>query len=147
MPITPLQPFRIEIPEAALENLAVRLARTRWPSELPDFGWERGVPLACLKDLAEYWVNDFDWRKQEAALNQLPQFVTEIDGQPIHFVHARSPEPDALPLLAAFYAETQGSIRHVLAALELATAAALDSDGNRLDISHVRLGIEDWRAR
>src|SRR5262245_28279704 len=99
MTMTEPQPFRIEIPERVLDNLGVRIARTRWPGELPDVGWERGVPLPYLRELAEYWVNDFDWRKQEAKLNELPQFTTEIDGQPIHFVHARSPEPDALPLI------------------------------------------------
>jgi pimeloyl-ACP methyl ester carboxylesterase len=92
-------PFRIDIPQANLDDLRDRLVRTRWPDELPGTGWSRGVPLAYLKDLAEHWRTSFDWRKQEALLNELPQFTATIDGQTIHFIHARSPEPDALPLI------------------------------------------------
>jgi pimeloyl-ACP methyl ester carboxylesterase len=94
-----IQPFRVEILQADLDDLHHRLARTRWPSELPEVGWSRGVPLAYLKGLAEYWRTGFDWRAQEARLNQLPQFITEIDGQSIHFLHVRSPEPNAIPLI------------------------------------------------
>jgi len=94
-----MRPFRIEIPQADLDDLRDRLARTRWPDELPDVGWDRGVPLAYLKELAEYWRTEYDWRAAEAKLNQYPQFITEIDGANVHFLHVRSPEPDALPLL------------------------------------------------
>ncbi len=94
-----IQPFTIDIPQSALDDLRERLGRTRWPAELPGLGWSRGVPLAYLKELAEYWRNGYDWRAQEARLNTLPQFTTEIDGQTIHFLHIRSPEPDALPLV------------------------------------------------
>jgi pimeloyl-ACP methyl ester carboxylesterase len=94
-----IMPFRIEIPQAALDDLHERLARTRWPDELPGVGWSRGVPLGYLKGLADYWRDGFDWRRQEAKLNELPQFITQIDGQKIHFLHVRSPEPDALPLI------------------------------------------------
>lgn len=94
-----VQPFTISIPQADLDDLRVRLERTRWPDELPGVGWSRGVPLDYLKGLAEYWRSGFDWRAQEAMLNRFPQFVTEIDGQTIHFLHVRSPEPDALPLI------------------------------------------------
>jgi pimeloyl-ACP methyl ester carboxylesterase len=96
---TEIRPFRIAIPQADLDDLADRLARTRWPDELPGVGWARGVPLGYLKELAAYWAGGFDWRKQEARLNELPQFVTTIDGQDIHFLHVRSPEPDAIPLI------------------------------------------------
>ena len=96
---TEIRRFRIDIPQADLDDLRDRLARTRWPDALPGIGWTRGVPLDYLKELAAYWVNGFDWRKQEAKLNELPQFVTSIDGQDIHFLHVRSPEPSALPLL------------------------------------------------
>jgi pimeloyl-ACP methyl ester carboxylesterase len=92
-------PFRIEIPQADLDDLQDRLTRTRWPNELPGVGWSRGVPLGYLKELAEYWRTAYDWRKHEATLNEFPQFLTEIDGQTIHFLHVRSPEPDALPLV------------------------------------------------
>lgn len=94
-----IQPFTIAVPQADLDDLRERLARTRWPAELPDVGWSRGVPLAYLKELAAYWRDDYDWRKHEARLNQYPQFTTEIDGQTVHFLHVRSPEPDALPLV------------------------------------------------
>ncbi len=96
---TEIRRFRIDIPQADLDDLRDRLARTRWPDALPGIGWTRGVPLDYLKELAAYWVNGFDWRKQEAKLNELPQFITSIDGQDIHFLHVRSPEPSALPLL------------------------------------------------
>ncbi|MFG2001459.1 epoxide hydrolase family protein [Spirillospora sp. NPDC048911] len=94
-----IQPFRIDIPQARLDDLDARLAATRWPDELPGVGWERGVPVAYLKDLAEHWRTGYDWRAHEAALNEHPQFTTAIDGQNIHFLHVRSPEPDATPLM------------------------------------------------
>jgi len=94
-----IRPFHIEIPQADLDDLRDRLARTRWPDELPGVGWSRGVPLDYLKELAEYWRTSYDWRKHEATLNEFPQFTTEIDGQNIHFLHVRSPEPHALPLI------------------------------------------------
>jgi pimeloyl-ACP methyl ester carboxylesterase len=94
-----IQPFRIEVSAAQLDELRDRLARTRWPDELPDVGWDYGVPLGYLKDLAGYWRNAYDWRANEARLNTYPQFTTTIDGQNIHFLHVRSPEPGALPLV------------------------------------------------
>jgi epoxide hydrolase len=94
-----IRPFRVEVSDEALDDLRNRLAGTRWPSEVPGAGWSRGVPLGYLKDLAGYWRDGFDWRKQEAELNQVPQFTTMIDGQTIHFLHVRSPEPGALPLI------------------------------------------------
>ncbi|GAB2752846.1 epoxide hydrolase family protein [Amycolatopsis magusensis] len=96
---TEIKPFRIEIPQADLDDLRERLAHTRWPKQLPGDGWDRGVPVDYLRELAEYWRNGFDWRAQEARFNEFPQFLTEIDGQPIHFFHLRSSKPDALPLL------------------------------------------------
>ncbi|HET9847747.1 MAG TPA: epoxide hydrolase [Candidatus Dormibacteraeota bacterium] len=92
-------PFKIDVPDAALRDLRDRLARTRWPDELPGVGWEYGVPVDYLKGLVEYWHTAYDWRAQEARLNQYPQFVTTIDGQNIHFLHVRSSERDALPLV------------------------------------------------
>jgi pimeloyl-ACP methyl ester carboxylesterase len=94
-----IRPFRIDIPQARLDDINARLANTRWPDELPGVGWSRGVPLEYLKDLAEYWRTGYDWRVHEAALNEHPQYVTTIDGQNIHFLHVRSPEPDATPLM------------------------------------------------
>jgi epoxide hydrolase len=94
-----IQSYGIEIPEAELDDLRDRLARTRWPDELPGVGWSRGVPLAYLRELADYWRTGYDWREHEARLNELPQFVTTIDGASVHFLHVRSEEPDALPLI------------------------------------------------
>ncbi|GAB3161275.1 epoxide hydrolase [Micromonospora sonneratiae] len=94
-----IRPFRIDIPQAAVDDLRYRLDNARWPDEVPGTGWSRGVPVDYLKDLAGYWAGGYDWRAQEARLNEIPQYTTEIDGQAIHFLHARSPEPDALPLL------------------------------------------------
>jgi pimeloyl-ACP methyl ester carboxylesterase len=94
-----IQPFRIEIPQADLDYLHDRLANARWPGELPGVGWTRGIPLSYLQELAEYWRTGHDWRAREAELNQHSQFITEIDGQRIHFLHVRSDQPEAKPLL------------------------------------------------
>ena len=94
-----VQPFRIEIPQGDVDDLHDRLANTRWPGELPGVEWSRGIPLGYLQELAEYWRAGYDWRAQEDQLNHYPQFVTEIDGQRIHFLHVRSDRSDAKPLL------------------------------------------------
>jgi pimeloyl-ACP methyl ester carboxylesterase len=94
-----ITPFRIDVPQSDLDNLHRRLAATRWAGQLPGSPWERGVPVDPLRELAAYWADGYDWRKHEAELNNLPQFLTEIDGQRIHFIHVRSGAPDALPLL------------------------------------------------
>jgi pimeloyl-ACP methyl ester carboxylesterase len=96
-----IRPYRIDIPSAELDDLADRLRRARWAGQLPGAPWERGVPVDYLRELAGYWADGYDWRVHEAALNEYPQFTTEIDGQNVHFLHVRSPEPDALPLLLA----------------------------------------------
>ena len=94
-----IRPFRIDVPDAELEDLRDRLARTRWPDELPGVGWSYGVALDYVKDMTEYWLTSFDWRKQEAVLNEFPQFTTTIDGTNVQFLHVRSPEPNATPLI------------------------------------------------
>ncbi|NBE83143.1 epoxide hydrolase family protein [Micromonospora rubida] len=94
-----IRPFRIDVPQSALDDLADRLGRTRWGQPLPGNDWERGVPVEYLRQLARYWASGYDWRAHEARLNAYPQFTTEIDGQNIHFLHVRSAEPDALPLV------------------------------------------------
>lgn len=94
-----MRPFKIQIPQSQLDDLSARIAATRWPDEIPGAGWSRGVPLAYLRELAEYWRQSYDWRAAEARLNQFPQFMTEIDGANVHFLHVRSPEKDALPLI------------------------------------------------
>ncbi|GAA3469518.1 epoxide hydrolase family protein [Nonomuraea roseola] len=94
-----IKEFRIDVPQADLDDLRERLSRTRWPSEIPGQGWSRGVPASYLRELVTYWLETYDWRAQEARLNSLPQFTTEIDGANVHFVHVRSPREDATPLI------------------------------------------------
>lgn len=94
-----VKPFRIDVPQDVVDDLHNRLQRTRWPGEIPGEGWKRGMPLDYTKTLADYWRTKFDWRKQEATLNKFPQFVTEVEGQLIHFLHVRSSQPNAIPLV------------------------------------------------
>src|SRR3954454_11127156 len=94
-----IRPFHVEFPEEALADLRRRLAATRWPSRELVEDRSQGVQLATIQELARYWATDYDLRRVEARLNALPQFTTEIDGVDIHFVHVRSPHPDALPLI------------------------------------------------
>jgi pimeloyl-ACP methyl ester carboxylesterase len=97
--LIPIADFRIDIPQAALDDLHERLRLTRWPAAGPEPGWADGVPVLYLRRLADYWLHEYDWRAHEAALNVFPQGLTEIDGQRLHFLHVRSPEPEALPLV------------------------------------------------
>ena len=97
---TAIRPFTIpEVSEAELEALRARIAATRWPDEETVADNSQGVPLAMVQDLARYWATEYDWRRCEATLNALPQFMTEIDGLDIHFIHVRSGHDDALPLI------------------------------------------------
>jgi pimeloyl-ACP methyl ester carboxylesterase len=96
---TDITPFRVEIPQPELDDLAARLAAARWPDEVAGAGTSYGMPLAVVRRLAERWRDGYDWRAAEAGLNQLPQFTTTVDGQRIHFIHVTSPEPGAVPLL------------------------------------------------
>lgn len=94
-----IQPFQINIPQATLDDLQQRLARTRWPDEGPDDAWNAGANLAYMQALVKYWQTHFDWRQQEARLNHLPQFKAQIDGLPLHFIHQRGKGATPLPLL------------------------------------------------
>ena len=94
-----IRPFRVNIPEAALVDLRQRVLATRWPDKETVADQSQGVPLATMRELARYWATDYDWRKCEAKLNALPQFITEIDGLDIHFIHVRSKHENALPLI------------------------------------------------
>lgn len=94
-----IQPFTIHVPDSALEDLANRLALTRLPDQLDNTSWEYGTDLAYLTELITYWREEFDWRKQETELNQFEQFTTEVDGLTTHFIHQRSSNSDAIPLL------------------------------------------------
>ena len=94
-----IRPFRVEIPDDALADLRRRITATRWPDRETVADRSQGAPLEKLRELVRYWGSDYDWRKVEARLNALPQFVTTIDGVDIHFIHVRSPHPNALPLI------------------------------------------------
>jgi microsomal epoxide hydrolase len=94
-----IEPFRIDVPDAVLDDLRERLGRARWPDQIEDVGWDYGTELGYLRELCEYWREKFDWRAREAALNRFDQYTTTIDGQSFHFIHQRSPEPGALPLV------------------------------------------------
>ncbi len=94
-----IQPFRIQATDDELDDLKRRLRATRWPDEEPVDDWSQGIPLAYLQEVCSYWSEKYDWRARETRLNEFPQFKTPIDGLGIHFVHARSKEPDALPLI------------------------------------------------
>jgi pimeloyl-ACP methyl ester carboxylesterase len=124
-----IQRFRIEIPQTDIDYLHDRLDGARWPGELPGVGWARGVPLGHLQELAGHWRNRYDWRAQEANLNRYPQFITEIDGQRIHFLHVRSERPDAKPLLI-----THGYPSSVAEFLQLIEPLVNPADGPAFDV-------------
>src|SRR4051812_22123661 len=98
---TAIRPFTIETPEADLDDLHARLAATRWPEKEGVEDASQGVQLATIQAVARYWETEYDWRQCEARLNAVPQFITEIDGLDIHFVHVRSKHEDALPLIVS----------------------------------------------
>jgi pimeloyl-ACP methyl ester carboxylesterase len=97
--VVAIRPFTIEVPESDLEDLRTRIAATRWPDKETVDDDSQGVPLALMQDLARYWATEYDWRKCEARLNAVPNFITEIDGLDIHFIHVRSKHEDALPIV------------------------------------------------
>ena len=97
--MTEVRPYRIAVPDAVLTDLRDRLTRTRWPERECVDDWSQGIPLAYTRELAGYWADEYDWRAREAALNRFDQFVTEIDGLDIHFIHQRSSNPNAFPLI------------------------------------------------
>jgi pimeloyl-ACP methyl ester carboxylesterase len=94
-----IEPFALDVPEKALEDLQARLRATRWPEPETADGWSQGIPLAYVREVCDYWAEEYDWRPVESRLNQLGQFRTSLDGLGIHFLHVRSPEPDAFPVL------------------------------------------------
>jgi hypothetical protein len=96
---TAIRPFRVHVPQAELDELRRRIMATRWPDKETVNDHSQGIQLAKLQPLVEYWGAGYDWRKAEAKLNALPQFMTRIDGVDIHFIHVRSKHPNALPLI------------------------------------------------
>jgi pimeloyl-ACP methyl ester carboxylesterase len=98
---TAIRPFHVDIPQERLDDLRRRIAATKWPEEETVADQSQGVPLEMIQELARYWETEYDWRNCESKLNALPQFITEIDGLEIHFVHVRSQHEDALPLIVS----------------------------------------------
>src|SRR3954449_12662329 len=96
---TEVRPFRIDVPEEELVDLRRRIAETRWPERETVADFSQGVPLATMQQLAHYWTTEYDWRKVEAKLNSYPQFITNIDGLDIQFLHVRSKDKNALPVI------------------------------------------------
>jgi epoxide hydrolase len=94
-----IRPFKVHVPDSVLIDLRRRLADAKWPDQLPGTTWEYGADIKKVRELADYWQNGYDWRAQEVKINRFDQFTTKIDGQQIHFIHQRSPRPDAIPLL------------------------------------------------
>ncbi len=94
-----IRPYRIEVSEAVLTDLRERLARVRWPAELPGTGWRQGADLPYLRSLCDYWRSGYDWRAHESRLNALPQFIAPVDGLYLHFIHVRGRGDNCLPLL------------------------------------------------
>jgi pimeloyl-ACP methyl ester carboxylesterase len=119
-----IRPFTIDIPQDEVDDLHRRLAGARWPAEIPGAGAERGVPVTELRELAGYWRDGFDWRAAEARLNAFPQFITEIDGQDIHFLHVKSQTPNGTALLLTH--GWPGSQAEYLDVIEPLTAAGYD---------------------
>ena len=97
--LTAIRPFEVAVSDEVMEDLRLRLARTRLPDQLDGAGWDYGTELEYLTELITYWRDDFDWREQERRLNAFDHYKTVVDGLDIHFIHQRSPEPDALPLI------------------------------------------------
>jgi pimeloyl-ACP methyl ester carboxylesterase len=129
-----IHPFRVDFPEAELTELRRRVAATRWPESETVTDDSQGVPLAMMQDLAQYWGTDYDWRKCEARLNALPNFLTEIDGLDIHFIHVRSQHEDALPLIVTH--GWPGSIIEQLKIIEPLTNPTAHG-GNAADAFHL----------
>jgi pimeloyl-ACP methyl ester carboxylesterase len=109
---TMIRPFTVDVPEAKLQDLRRRIAATQWPEKETVRDDSQGVPLALMQDLSRYWATEYDWRKVEARLNALPQFITQVDGLDIHFIHVRSKHANALPLIVTH--GWPGSILHQL---------------------------------
>ena len=121
-----MRPFRVDVPDAVLDDLRDRLARTRWPDQIPGPAWEYGTDLAYLRDLCDYWRDGFDWRGAEQRLNRWPHVTTEIDGQSIHAIHARADDAHALPLLVLH--GWPGSVAELLEIVEPLRHPAAPSD-------------------
>ncbi len=131
---TAIVPFEINVSDEAIADLQYRLANARLPAQIPGTGWEYGTNAQYLKELIDYWQTRFDWREQEAQLNTLDQFMTTIDGLPIHFIHQRSSNPDATPLMITHgWPGSIAEFRHIIGPL----TEPQQYGGNAEDAFHV----------
>lgn len=94
-----VRPYTLSVPDATLDDLHRRLARTRWPDEVEGAGWDYGTNLSYLRELADYWLHTYDWRKEEVYLNRFAHYTTDIDGTEFRFIHERGKGPDPMPLI------------------------------------------------
>jgi pimeloyl-ACP methyl ester carboxylesterase len=131
---TAVRPFHVSIPEAELVEMRKRIKATRWPERETVIDESQGVKLSMMEDLARYWATDYDWRTVESRLNALPQFITEIDGLEIHFIHARSKHENALPLIVTH--GWPGSVVHNLKIIDPLTNPTVHG-GNASDAFHL----------
>jgi epoxide hydrolase len=129
-----IESFQIHVDDSVLDDLRGRLTHTRFPDQLDDTGWEYGIPIDVVRELVEYWVDTYDWRAHEARLNEFEHFRTRIDDQSIHFIHARSPDEEALPLLITH--GWPGSVVEFLDVIPRLTHPQ-DHGGNARDAFHV----------
>ena len=97
MPVT-IDRYKLSYPQTELDDLIGRLKRTRWPGTVPGTGWSRGIDLDYMKEFVDYWINEYDWRKHETRLNELPHFKADVDGLGIHFIHVKGKGPNPMPL-------------------------------------------------
>lgn len=131
-----IRPFKIAIPDDELSLLNNKLTQIRWPEKEPVADWSQGMPLSYLQQICEYWLTQYDWRRCEAAINQHPQFITEIDGLDFHFLHIRSPHEDAMPLVMTH--GWPGSIIEFMQVIKPLTDPE-SAGGNRQDAFHLVL--------
>ncbi|MDH3296328.1 MAG: epoxide hydrolase 1, partial [Acidimicrobiia bacterium] len=130
-----IRPFTIDVAQDVLDDLHQRLSRTRWPeAELVD-DWSQGIPLAYLQEVCRYWRDEYDWRDREQRLNRFDQFVTTVDGLDLHFLHVRSPRPDAIPLLLSH--GWPGSVVEFAKVIEPLTNPEPADDGGSAPAFHV----------
>ena len=132
--MTKIDDFAINISEAKLKDLKKRLELTRWPDKETPKDWTQGIPLSYMKDIHSYWLNEYDWRKQEEKLNEFPHFMTKINDLDIHFIHLKSPHPEAKPLIITH--GWPGSIVEFLQVIKPLTDPTLNG-GNPKDAFHI----------
>ena len=129
-----IKEFTINISQDKLDDLSLRLQQTRWPEKETPNDWSQGTPLSYMKEVCDYWLNEYDWKKEESALNEFPQFITEINGLDIHFVHLKSPHSDAKPLIITH--GWPGSITEFLKVIRPLADPTIDG-GDPKDAFHV----------